>query len=123
MSATTIQQMANRVAALMQDRLGIRGKDLSEKLRRAGRSLPAAIRAELRYLDTAAKQAQNPKLLVQIDDARVAEAYDACVKYLNEVGRAERRRTLLLNMLSSVAFSIFAVGVLLLAVLYWRGLI
>jgi hypothetical protein len=123
MSATTIQQMANRVAALMQERLGIRGKDLSEKLRRAGRSLPSAIRAEARFLDSAAKQAENPKLLVQIDDARVAEAYDACVRFLNEVGRAERRRALLLNMLTSVAFSLFAVGVLLLAVLYWRGLI
>jgi hypothetical protein len=123
MSAVTIQQMADRVAALMQERLGVRGKDLAEKLRRAGRRVPSAIRAEARFLDTAARQAQNPKLLVQIDDGRVAEAYDACLKFLNEVNRAERRRAMLLSMLTSVAFSIFAVGVLVLAVLYWRGLI
>jgi hypothetical protein len=123
MSAVTIQQMADRVAALLQDRLGVKGKDLAEKLRRAGRRLPTAIRAEARYLDTAAAQAQNPRLMVQIDDARVAEAYDACVKYLNGVNRAARRRALLLNMLTSVAFSLFAVGLLLLAFLYWRGLI
>jgi hypothetical protein len=85
--------------------------------------VPSAIRAEARFLDTAARQAQNPKLLVQIDDGRVAEAYDACLKFLNEVNRAERRRAMLLSMLTSVAFSIFAVGVLVLAVLYWRGLI
>lgn len=123
MGAVTIQQMADRVAALLQERLGVKGKDLAERLRRAGRRLPAAIRAEARYLDTAAMQAQNPRLLIQIDEARVAEAYDACVKYLNGFDRAARRRALLLSMLTSAAFSLFAVGLLLLAVLYWRGLI
>ncbi len=122
MSAVTIQQMADRVAALMQERLGVRGKDLAEKLRRSGRRLPGGVRAEARYLDTAAMQARNPRLLVQIDEARVAEAYDACVKFLNGLDRAERRRAMLMGMLSSAAFSIFAVGVLLAAVLYWRGL-
>ncbi len=53
----------------------------------------------------------------------MAEAYDACLKFLNEVNRAERRRAILLSMLTSAAFSIFAVGLLVLAVLYWRGLI
>jgi hypothetical protein len=123
MSAVTIQQMADRVAALLEQKLHVRGRTLGDKIRKAGGRLPRAIRAEARFLDVAAAQAQNPKLLMQIDDGRVAQAYDACVRFLGAVDRAERRRAMLLGMASSIAFSIFAVGVLVLAVLYWRGLI
>jgi hypothetical protein len=116
-------QHRDRVSALLEQKLGVRGRTLGDRIRKARWRLPRAIRAEARFLDMAAAQAQNPKLLMQIDEGRVARAYDACVRYLNSVDRAARRRAMLLGMASSVAFSIFAVGVLLLAVLYWRGLI
>ena len=35
MSAVTIQQMADRVAQLLEERLGLGGRDLSAKLKRA----------------------------------------------------------------------------------------
>lgn len=123
MGAATIQQMADRVSGLLGERLGVKGKGLADRLRQAGNRLPSGIRAEARYLDTAAAQARNPKLLVQIDDRRVAEAYDACVTYLASVDRAARRKALLMGIASSIAFSIFAVGLLVLAVLYLRGFI
>jgi hypothetical protein len=123
MSVVTIEQMADRVAALIEERLGVKGKTLSTKLRGAGRRIPSAVRAEARFLETSAMQAQNPKLLVQIDKARVAQAYDTCVKFLNAADRAARRRAMLMGMASSIAFSLFAVGVMVLAVLYWRGFI
>lgn len=123
MSAETIQQMADRVAALIEVRLGVRGNDLAAKLRNARGRIPAAVRAEAQLLETAAMQAQNPKLLFQIDEAGVIRAYDACIKFLNNVDRAARRRAMLMGMVSSIAFSLFAVGVIFLAVLYWRGFI
>ncbi len=123
MSAVTTQQMADRVAALMEERLGVKGKTLADKLRKAGRRLPAAVRAEARFLDTAAAQAQNPKLLMQLDEARVAQAYDTCIRFLNAVDTSARRRALVMGILTSMAFSLFVVGLLFLAVLYWRGLI
>ena len=55
-------------------------------------------------------------------DGRVRAAYDACLRYLNGVDRKARRRAMLAGMASSIAFSLFAVGVMFLAVLYWRGL-
>ena len=122
MGAATIQQKADRVAALMDEKLHVRGTTLSDTLRKGAGKLPKAVRAEARFLETAAAQAQNPKLLVQIDDGRVAQAYDACVRFLTGVDRKTRRRAMLAGMVSSIAFSLFAVGVLFLAVLYWRGL-
>lgn len=123
MGAGTIEQMANRVSGLMEDRLHIRGKTLAEKIRKAGRRLPTNIRAEARFLETAAIQAQNPKLLMQIDEARVAEAYDACVKYLTTINTSALRRAAFLGALTSIAFILFIVGLLVLAVLYLRGFI
>lgn len=123
MAAGTIQQMADRVAALMDEKLHIRGATLADRLRRGAGKLPKAIRAEARFLETAAAQAQNPKLLVQIDQGRVAMAHDACVRFLTGVDRKARRRAMLAGMASSIAFSLFVVGVLFLAVLYWRGLV
>jgi hypothetical protein len=121
MGAVTIQQMADRVAGLLEERLGVKGNGLSEKLRRAGGRLPSSVRAEARYLDTALVQAQNPRLLMQIDDGRVAQAYDACVKFLGAVDPGAKRRAMLMGMASSIAFSLFVVGLLMAAVLWWRG--
>ena len=123
MGAETIQQMADRVAALMNKKLHVRGTTLSEMLQRGAGRLPRAVRAEARFLETAAVQAQHPKLMVLIDDARVAQAYEACLRFLNGVDRKARRRAMLAGMASSIAFSLFVVGVLFLAVLYWRGLV
>jgi hypothetical protein len=123
MGAATIQQKADRVAALMAKQLRVRGTTLSDTLRKGAGKLPKAVRAEARFLETAAAQAQHPRLLVQIDDGRVAQAYDACLRFLNGVDRKARRRAMLAGMASSIAFSLFVVGVLFLAVLYWRGLV
>jgi hypothetical protein len=122
MGAATIQQMADRVAALMDEKLHVRGTTLSDTLRKGAGKLPKAVRAEARFLETAAAQAQHPRLMVQIDDGRVAQAYVACLRFLTGVDRKARRRAMLAGMVSSIAFSLFTVGVLFLAVLYWRGL-
>ncbi len=122
MNATAIQQMADRVTALLDEKLHVRGRTLGDRLRRGAGKLPRAVRAEARFLESAAAQAQNPKLMVQIDDARVFRAFDACLRYLNGVDRKARRRAMLAGIASSIAFSLFVVAVLFLAVLYWRGL-
>ena len=121
MGAATIQQKADRVAALMAKQLHVRGTTLSDTLRKGAGKLPKAVRAEARFLETAAAQAQHPRLMVQIDDGRVAQAYVACLRFLNGVDRKARRRAMLAGMVSSIAFRLFVVGVLFLAVLYWRG--
>ncbi|NEX47061.1 hypothetical protein [Pseudotabrizicola algicola] len=102
MSAVTIQQMADRIAGLMEERLRIRGQGLSEKLRRGGRLLPRSVRAHARELADFAEKAKNPKLLVQIDQARVAACYDVCLRYLS----ARRAGSVLANALLRVAATV-----------------
>ena len=123
MSAVTIQQMADRVAALMEERLHLRGKGLEAKVRKGGRLLPRKVRAAAELLAEASKMAQNPRLLMQIDDGAVAEAYDICVRHLGGVAAGSRRMDALVGIAGSIAFSVLVVAVLVLAVLYWRGFV
>ncbi len=123
MSAITIQQMADRVAALMEERLRLRGTGLEAKLRKGRRLLPRKVRGAADILVQAAKMAQNPKLLLQIDHEAVASAYDICVRHLGAINQAERRMTAVVGVAGSIAFSVLVVGVLLLAVLHWRGFV
>ncbi|MDT8854267.1 hypothetical protein RNZ50_04280 [Paracoccaceae bacterium Fryx2] len=117
MGAVTIQQMADRVSALMEERLRVKGRGLGEKVRRGGRLLPRRVRTAAEGLAQSAHMAQNPKLLLQIDEEQVAEAYDICVRHLGSVNRYG----VLLGMASSATASLMAVAALVIGVLLWRG--
>ncbi|MFN3292693.1 MAG: hypothetical protein ACK4S2_14425 [Gemmobacter sp.] len=123
MGVTTVQQMADRVAALMEQRLNVGGKGLREKLKRGGRRLPRKIRREAEYLAEVAELALHPKVQLMLDDARIAAAYDACVKYLNPIGAAQRMKGALIGVGGSIAFALLAVSAGLIGVMVWRGLI
>lgn len=123
MSAVTITQMADRVSTLVEQRLGVRGRSLEDKLRRAGRRLPKAVREAATYLADAAEMAKSPKLLVRVDEAEVARAYDICLRHLNKLNRGERQKTALVGAAASVAFALLVVTVMVIALLYWRGLV
>lgn len=123
MSGVTVQQMAGRVAELMEARLRIPGRGLEDKLRRGGRFLPRKIRREAEFLARSAEQSLVPRLQVQIDHRRVADAYDACVRYLKPLGRSARRKAILLDILTGLATAIAVTIVLVLTLLVWRGFI
>lgn len=123
MSAVTIQQMADRVAALMEQKLRVGGKDLAAKVRKAGRRLPKRVRIAAEALVQAAEMSKSARLMHQIDDGLVAEAYDICVRHLGGVNAADRRKGVVVGIAASIAFSLLVVAGLVLAVVVWRGLI
>lgn len=116
MSAITIQQMADRVAGLLEERLRIRGNGLAEKLGRGGRRLPRRVRQAAEALAEAAHRSQNPKLLLTIDESAVAEAYDICLRHLSGIGASARRRGFVSSVLAQVAFGLIVVVALVIMV-------
>ncbi len=123
MGGASVQQMADRVAALMEERLRIRGAGLAAKLRRGGRALPRRVRAEAELLAAAAEQAQMPKLLRQLDHRRVTAAHDACLRYLRPLGRGARLRGHALDLAASAALALVVTAALVVGVLVWRGFV
>ena len=123
MGVTTVQQMADRVAALMEQRLKIGGTGLSAKLKRGGRRLPRKVRREAEYLAGVSELALHPKVQMMLDDARIAQAYDTCVRYLSPLGARDRLLDRVLGIGGSIAFAILVVGGGLIAVMVWRGLL
>lgn len=121
MGAVTIQQMADRISELLEERLRIKGRDLADKMHRAGRRLPRKVRAAGRHLAAMDVQSHNPKLLLQIDEEAVEREYDICVKYLTALNRRDRRKGVALSLATSILLSLLGVLVLFLAILKWRG--
>ncbi len=123
MGAMAIQQMADRLAALMEERLRIRGAGLEAKLRKGGRMLPRHVRAAAARLAEAAAMAQNPKLYLTLDQERVAADYDLCLRHLSGLNLWDRRKAMLLNWLASMVLTLAVVAALVFVVLRWRGLV
>jgi hypothetical protein len=121
MANASVQQMADRVAQLMEQRLRVRGASLGDKLRRGGRALPGKVRRDALYLAEAAERARNPRLQMQLDHEKIADAYDRCVRYLKPLGAGARRWAYVLNLVTTLAAVVIVTAVLVLCVLIWRG--
>ena len=121
MGAVAIQQMADRVAQLLEERLSVGGRDRGAKLKRAGRILPKRVRDGADLLAVAAEKSRNPKLLGQIDMGEVADAYDVCVRHLTTIDPAGRRRDTVAGMVGFVGYGILFLVIGIMAVLLWRG--
>ncbi len=121
MSAITIQQMADRVAALIEDRLQVQGADLGAKLKKTRHLLPVRVRQAAERLAAAGAASHNPKLLARIDEGAVAVDFDICVRHLTAIAPG----TGFLRGLVRVALSV-GLGLLVLALLFlvfrgWQG--
>ena len=121
MSSVAIQQMADRVAQLLEEKLGISGGDLAARLRKGGRLLPKRVREAAQLLSDSAEKAKNPKLLAQVDMGAVSAAYDACPKHLSTIDPAARRGDTLSGMVRIVGGGILLLTLGIIAVLVWRG--
>ena len=119
--SVSVQQMANRVADLMEQRLRVGGSGLAAKLERGARFLPRKVRREARYLAEADQAARVPRLQMQLDYEKIARAYDVCVRYLKPLGASARRKAILLDILTGFGSGIFVTIVLVLVVMMWRG--
>ncbi|MEZ5911544.1 MAG: hypothetical protein R3D84_04335 [Paracoccaceae bacterium] len=121
MSELSVAAMADEVADAIEAQLGIRGKGLQTKLRRAGRLLPRRIRREGALLVENLARGGNPRLMKQVDLARCTAARDACLDHLRGIDTARRRMNRIVGTTASLLFILIAVGGVTVAVLRWRG--
>jgi len=112
---------AERIARLIEEKLGVGGVGLEAKLRRAGRDLPRWVRREAAALAEAAAFSASPRLAKRIDPARIERAFAACEAWLSAVDPAERRKDRWLGFLAVNAVNLTVLAAALVAVLIWTG--
>jgi hypothetical protein len=121
MGAASIQQMATRVAQLMEKRFGIRAATLQDALRKGGRKLPRKVLTAAKLLAQSEEQSKNAKLLIQLNEAEIAVAYDLCVSHLSKGSRRGDSRGRVISAAATLATIALVVSVALIALLRWRG--
>ncbi len=123
MRHSSVQAMAKGIMTQLDERLGVGGKDLNAKLRRAGRLLPRHVRKDAHLIADALPLVENPKLMRQVDLPRLEAAERRIMAHLKTIDRADRRWGAFLGIMGGVSFSLIALFTLLVVMLVWRGLV
>ncbi len=105
----------------MEERLGVRGRTLEAKLRRAGRMVPRWVQRNAFQLVEAERLTAHPKLMRQVDPAGLDVAYSKVETWLKTVDPAERRKDKILGLLAVNAFNLIVVATGFVAWLAWSG--
>ncbi len=119
----TYEEKAEYLADLLHRKMGVGGRGLEARLRRARRRLPRRIRREAELFAEAARLQANPRLARMADPERLDAAFRAVESYLDGIDRWQRRKDAALALLSVNAFNLLVLAALLVAFLRWRGLL
>jgi|SRR6056297_2711926 len=117
------RQRRDALVDLLEARMGVRGKTLRKRLARAGRRLPRGVRRDGQRIVQAERLMDHPRLARLVDPVKMNAAFDGLSAHLKRLDRAEARRTALLSWLAVVIFNLAVLGLLVLAVLRWRGVV
>ena len=112
---------SRKLRGLMQQKLDVRGRDLRQSLRRAGRRLPKSVRKRGVALMQAEILAHNPKTARQVDADAVERDYEVVRAHLIAIDVNEVRKTRILNVAGAVVANLIVVAVLFIVWLWWRG--
>lgn len=122
----TDQDMAAKsrvLCGLMQQKLNVRGRNLAQCLRRAGRQLPKSARTSGATLVQAEMLSDNPKTARQVDVHAVDTAYEHLRGHLAGIDVGERRKARLLSLAAAVVGNLIVVVSVFVVWLWWRGYI
>ncbi|MEP3674812.1 hypothetical protein [Sulfitobacter sp.] len=116
-------EKSRKLRGLMQEKLDVRGRDLRQSLRRAGRRLPRRVRKSGAALRRAELMAHNPKTARQVDAVQVDRDYAVLRDHLLQINVGERRKARLLGLAGAVVANLILVAVLFVIWLWWRGFV
>lgn len=123
MTQDDFARMATQLNALLDEKLGLRKGPLAQRARRAGRRLPARVRAALLRVAEAETMSAHPKLAQRIDAVTVRRARAEAEAHLKTIDPADRRLGVILGALGGLAFNVLLFLALLLVVLRWQGFV
>ena len=119
----TLNDQTTHLSQLMGQKLGVGGKGLSARTRRAGRALPIHVRRAVDELSQAEAAAGHPKLSQQVDPKALDRAYQTATEWLEPIDRPAKRRAAVMDWVAGTAFNLVVIAAAVFAILVWRGLL
>lgn len=116
-------RQVERLEALMQQKIGGRGRTLAKRFARAGRMLPRRIQRAGQVITRAQSAVANPKLARLHDPRAIDAAFAEVTAYLKSIDPAERRKGLVLGVLGSAVFNVMLLVAAVVFFLRWQGLV
>lgn len=116
-----LTRLAERLTALMRDKLEVKAESFPAALRRAGGRLPRRLRREGAVIVATLDQVRSPRLSRIADGEGAARAARRIEAYLSRLDPAADRARARAFFWANIAFRIVVVIALLMAVLVWRG--
>ncbi|MFU8883274.1 MAG: hypothetical protein ACNA7Q_12980 [Rhodobacterales bacterium] len=123
MEQDEILARSDALCALLAEKLSLKKGTLAQRMRRAGRRLPARIRDQAQIVAGAEAMSAHPKLALRIDHAEVDRAFQEVRNHLRMIDPGDRRRGALLGALGALAFNILLFVALLMAFLRWQNIL
>ena len=118
-----LEKRVETLNELLQAKLGLRGKTLSSRLKKARRSLPKRLRREGQVIVDAQEKSSHPKLALIQDQSAVNVAFHEIMTYLKDIDPDERRKTNLLRWLAAQVLNIIIITIIVVLLLRWQGLV
>ena len=116
-----LTERSKALAEKVARQLRVGGDDLETVTARAGRKLPKYLRAEVDVILEATRIADHPKLMRQVDHARISKAEKTINRFLDKQDPAAERRNQILDTLARVAFVVFSIVLAVFLTLLGRG--
>lgn len=118
-----IPMKAEALRALMEERLGVKGRDLASVVRKGRRMLPRWARKQADVLVAAERAARSPKTAKQIDRTKVMHAYELVTNHLRAINVNAQRRDRLIKLLGLIAFQVLLLVAAFIVYMRWRGFV
>ena len=123
MTAETLQNQVDEISALLAEKLRAKGRTLDAQVRRAGRRLPKRLRSDIQALIEAQRVADHPKLGRQIDIAAISAGSERVIAHLKTIDPWERFKDRWLGILGAISLGLIVTFIVVVYVLWARGLV
>ncbi len=109
MSGDQVTEYADKIRALMTERLRIKARSLEAQIHKSGRRLPRRVKRDASFIAKAEVLAQNPKLARMVDHAAVEKAADNVITHLLAIDPTEALKDRVLWTLGKASAVLIAV--------------
>lgn len=122
MDANQIRIVNQEFCELAHEKFSVKATRLDKAMRKIGRRLPKWAHKQADILVNAENLSGHPKLSMMLDTGEIGKAETKLRAAFDAIDPKDRRKGMLLSLLGSLSINLIAVVVLLLLVIWWRGL-